>query len=109
MGVSVSELDRWYADDGRAAELTVGIICVCAPEISQACGSCTRSQLQNASILQTSAVSRLRRLKGSNDLEARSGQEDLYGSGVSVLQSEPGLEQQDNGTVHVGNSDASTR
>lgn len=93
----------------RAAELTVGITCICVPEITQGCGRRARSQLRSASILRISAVSRLRRLKGNNDLETCSREENLYAPSATVL-SESEMGQQINGTVEVGyHSDISRR
>ena len=86
----------------RAAELTVGIICVCVPEIRLSSYR-TQSQMQSVGILGMSAIARLRRLKWHIDLESSSGEEHAFGSGA--IQSDSGLSQQVNGTVHVNNGD----
>ncbi|RJE22089.1 hypothetical protein PHISCL_05595, partial [Aspergillus sclerotialis] len=96
-----------------AAELCVGVVCVCVPDVVALC-HCAQSRSNEPPIseIRMIAIAFLRRLKGGRDLEVYSGNEDMYGSRVSVLpreQSEGGLERQVNGTVHIEDHDRGGR
>lgn len=106
MGVSILNLVLSCIDEARAAELSVGVVCMCVPDMIALCRHCTRNRSKEppTSEIRMIAIAFLRRLKGGRDLEVYSGNEDMYGSRVSVLpreQGEGGLERQVNGTVHI--------
>lgn len=105
-GKNWCELIGRYSDSCQSSRAELTVICVCAPEIVQGgCGA--RCRMPNVSLLRRSAVARLRRLKGNRDLETCYREEHPYDSRASMLDREPGLERQVNGTVHVGNSEIS--